>query len=320
MSTSLLILAYNEEVTIENVIKNYATHFDNLIVINDASTDNTRKLLSDIELDIKNLIVVNNKINLGAGKSFEIGVNKFLELNSENLVKIDGDNQFNFKDVIKIKKLLEETDYSFIKCDRFWAGGIVGKIPNIRYFGNSIASFLIKFSTGIWKINDPLNGLYGIKKTALLQFKLPKLFYRYGYPFYLCNYFSFLGFTENLKIAQIQNTVKYENEVSNLNPFIMLMKLPYFVIKNFYNKINLKNKFSKLQISGLLDLTSQIFLFLTFYSIFKFMNIRYFNAVGPQSSWFILFILFFILFVVLIIASQNRLNKLSEKFFHDIDL
>ena len=66
--------------------------------------------------------------------------------------------------------------FDFIKCDRFWEKGIEGDIPTIRYFGNAFASFLAKFSTGNWRVNDPLNGLFGFSKTSLENFRLPKLF------------------------------------------------------------------------------------------------------------------------------------------------
>ena len=81
----------------------------------------------------------------------------------------------------------------FIKCDRFWEGGIQGKIPFIRYLGNALASFLIKLSTGNWKLNDPLNGLFFISKKITSNFEVIKLFKRYGYPFYLTWYITKLN-------------------------------------------------------------------------------------------------------------------------------
>ena len=87
------------------------------------------------------MIVINNSKNFGAGRSFELGVHKFLESDSFNLIKVDGDDQFQEKDILNIKSILEQNKYSFVRCDRFWSGGIIGKMPNIRYLGNSIASF-----------------------------------------------------------------------------------------------------------------------------------------------------------------------------------
>ncbi len=318
MSTSLLILAFNEEKNISTLIDNFIGEFSNVIVVNDASKDKTKKILDDLSLKNEKLLIINNEKNYGAGKSFQIGVEAFLNLTSENLVKIDGDGQFEGRDILKIKELLETNNFDYVRCDRFWSGGIVGKIPNIRYLGNSLASLLIKFSTGVWNLNDPLNGLYGMKKSTLTNFQIPKMFNRYGYPYFVSNFYAYLGYTENIKIAQIKNTITYGDEDSNLNPIKMLFKLPYFVIKNFYSKIKFKLRFSSLQVSGLLEMISNIFLFSSLFSIFRFIQIRYFQSLGPQGSWFILFIIFIVLFFLLNISSQSRLNKLSEEFFEEI--
>ena len=89
-----------------------------------------------------------------------------------------------------------------------------------------------------------------MKKSTLTNFQIPKMFNRYGYPYFVSNFYAYLGYTENIKIAQIKNTITYGDEDSNLNPIKMLFKL-YFVIKNFYSKINLL-RFSSLQVSGYL--------------------------------------------------------------------
>jgi len=318
MKTSLLILAYNEDQKIESLILKFKDVFNEIIVVNDKSKDKTEEILSSLQKKYTNLIVINNSKNFGAGRSFELGVHKFLESDSLYLIKVDGDDQFQEKDILNIKSILEQNKYSFVRCDRFWSGGIIGKMPNIRYLGNSIASFFIKFSTGISNLNDPLNGLYGFKRDAISGFKLPKLFYKYGYPFYLSNFISYLGFTHNIKIAQIKNTITYGDEKSNLNPLIMLFKLTYFIINNFYSKIKVKLQYSPLQVSGLQDLISQLFLFSFFYSILRFFQIRYFESPGPQGNWFILIIIFFLLFSLLLVSSRRRLNKLSKNFFDEI--
>ena len=86
--------------------------------------------------------------------------------------------------------------------------------------------------------------------------------------------------SHNIKIAQIKNTITYGDEKSNLNPLIMLFKLTYFIINNFYSKIKVKLQYSPLQVSGLQDLISQLFLFSFFYSILRFFQIRYFESPG----------------------------------------
>lgn len=319
MKVSLLILAYNEEKTIINLLEEHENNFSNIIVVNDCSTDNSKNLLLEAEERMTNLCLINNEKNYGAGKSFEIGIKEFLISKSEFLLKIDGDNQFEYSDILKLKETVINENLDFIKCDRFWAKGIVGKIPNIRYFGNSFASFLIKIATGNWRLNDPLNGLFILSRKSLENFTLPKLFYRYGYPFYVSSYISNLSIISDIKIGQYKNVITYRNEKSKLSATRMFFKLIFFVINNFSKKIKLKFQVSELQISGILDTFSIFLLILMTFSLSKFISIRYFDLGGPQGTWFIVLLIFSILFVVIFIYSQKIESVVSKSKFREID-
>ena len=196
-----LILAYNEESFIKNTIQEVSNIFDLIIVVNDCSTDNTKLVIKEMNLD--NVKTINNPKNFGPGKSMEIGLKAFLETDVNYIVKIDGDGQFKIKDITRLDDLGKQK-YDFIKGDRFWENGIDGNIPTIRYIGNAFATLLIKISTGNWKINDPLNGLFLFSKKSIEFFTLPKLFYKYGYPFYLNVHMNSMIINKNYKIAEKQ--------------------------------------------------------------------------------------------------------------------
>ena len=143
----LFVLAFNEEKNIKNTIEDYINDFQYILVINDASTDQTKDILEDLKKSNPGLSLLNNEKNLGAGYSFQLGIdfikNNFEDI--ESIVKIDGDGQFDKKDVLEIKNILNTTDLKFVKSNRFWENGIQGNIPTIRFLGNSLASLLIKF-------------------------------------------------------------------------------------------------------------------------------------------------------------------------------
>ena len=91
---SLLVLAYNEEESIEDIINNNIEKFYEIIVVNDKSTDKTLLKLIAIKENYSNLTIINNEKNFGPGKSMQIGIDYFLQSKAEYLVKIDGDGQF----------------------------------------------------------------------------------------------------------------------------------------------------------------------------------------------------------------------------------
>lgn len=311
----LIILAYNESAFIKNVIEEYLEFFDEIIVVNDKSKDNTEHILRKISEEQFKVKVINNKKNYGAGKSFQIGLEEALKSNFKILVKIDGDGQFSKFDVLNIIKFAESNKVDFIKCDRFWKGGIKGKIPNIRYFGNAFASLLIKFSTSNNLITDPLNGLFLFSHYAVKELTIPRIFNRYGYPFFINNYINKLSFEKNLNLYQYKNTVSYGEEKSNINAFLMFLKLVTFSFYGFISLINKKIRISQYQLSGILDSTTIILFFLSLYCLLKALLIRYYTFDGNQGAWIILFLFFEFLSILLIsVSRKNVQNSLPDDF------
>ena len=315
---TLLILAYNEERFIEQTVLKYTNDFKEIVIIDDASKDKTLKIIKELENKYENITIIQNEKNYGAGKSFEIGIKHFLTSDSSYLLKIDGDDQFKHEDIVRIKKLSSEERIDFIKCDRFWEKGIEGKIPRIRYLGNTFASILLKFLTGNWKINDPLNGLFLISRKGLLDFKLPRLFYRYGYPFYVSTYLSNISFEKEFNTIQIKNTISYDGQGSNLSAMTMFIKLLFFTFNTFIKKIKIKLRFSTLQVSAVLDILGLLSFIVSLYCLTKFLLIRYGNIIASQATWFLVFLIFFFTTVYLIFHSQKAEYEYKLNFFKEL--
>ena len=70
-----------------------------------------------------------------------------------------------------------------------------------------------------------------ISKELANNVEVPKLFYRYGYPFYVITLAASLSLKKDLIIGQVKNTITYGFSESRLRPSVMLFKLLYFSIK-----------------------------------------------------------------------------------------
>lgn len=311
---TLLILAYNEESNIKETITLSEKHFDKIIVVNDKSKDNTKSIIEQLSEKNKKITLINNQKNYGPGKSMEIGIKEAIKIGSEIIIKIDGDNQFDSKDILNLITLAKDNNSDFIKCDRFWPGGIKGEIPKIRFLGNAFASFLIKATSGNRNINDPLNGLFLFSKRVAEKINLPRFFHRYGYPFYVNLLMMRIDISEELILHQYRNKITYANEKSKLNPVVVLFKLLFYSIYFLISNTKIKLKFSQFQISALLDIFGYVSFLLSFISMIMFINSRFFNYQGNQNTWFLLFILFFVIFTILIIQSHKSIksNQISK--------
>tara|TARA_X000000368_G_C23058054_1_gene725092 strand:+ start:3870 stop:4826 length:957 start_codon:yes stop_codon:yes gene_type:complete len=308
---TLVVLAYNEEKYIEKTILELIEYFDKIIVVDDKSSDTTSSLVEALCGQHKNIELIKNAKNIGAGKSFLTAIKSIEGDDPGYIIKVDGDNQFNLEDILKLKEISKNKNIDFLKCDRFWENGIEGDIPLIRYVGNAFASLLLKLSTSNWKLNDPLNGLFSISTNAAKHLNMPKLFFRYGYPFYLSVYFSNLSIERDLLVGQMKNTVTYRDEKSNLKAFTMLFKLIFFTFKTLFSKIKLKMKYSQLQMSAILDILGSVSFITFIYSIIKFINIRYFGYVASQATWFLVSLIFLILTISLVFVSQKIEYKIK---------
>jgi dolichol-phosphate mannosyltransferase len=311
----LLILAYNEQLYIEETILTYIDDFNEIIVVDDFSNDSTNEILEKLSSNYSNLNIIRNKKNVGAGKSMQIGIEEALKSEFKYLVKIDGDNQFKNTDISSILNLANANNASFVKADRFWKDGIEGSIPKIRYFGNAFASFLIKFITGNSNVNDPLNGLFVFSYAVTRTIQIPKIFHRYGYPYYINTNIYMNSLENDTKLYQYKNKVSYQEETSYIKPVVLFIKIISYSTKFYLGFIKKKLKYSDYQMSGLLDILSIFSLLLAGFFLSKSVLVRYFNVDGNQSAWFILFIMFLLFFILLSISSRFVVKKINARVY-----
>tara|TARA_B100000131_G_scaffold218016_1_gene209528 strand:- start:1033 stop:1992 length:960 start_codon:yes stop_codon:yes gene_type:complete len=300
------VLAYNEELHIKEVLMELSELDVPIFVINDYSNDSTSTILKKLKKKIDFNLIENEK-NYGAGSS----TLKLLEnVNSKGFkyfLKVDGDNQFKLSDVKKMIDLLKTDKYDFIKSNRFWPGGVEGKIPNKRYIGNLLATILLQFISGTNRLFDPLNGLFAVN-VKILEIMNKKLYpKRYGYPFY----FSTLSAISFFKIFQINNTVSYGNQKSNLSSFKMLFTLFRLTIHFLIQKIKNKIMIGKYQRSAFLDMVFLSFLFISSLIFLRFVlifsEIQIFNS-SNIGSWTLIMLIISI-FTVFVFTQSFQEEK-----------
>ena len=104
MNVSIIIPCFNEQNTIKEIVtsvKNYINQSDEIIVIDDGSTDNTIQILKNDLKDIIDKLIINHK-NCGKGYSIRQGI---LSASCEIILIQDADLEYHPSDY---KKLLNE--------------------------------------------------------------------------------------------------------------------------------------------------------------------------------------------------------------------
>ncbi len=162
MKKIIIIPAYNEEENIErtvNAIQKSAQGFD-YVIINDCSTDNTRKICEEKEFNIVNL-----PINLGIGGAVQTGYKYAYENGYDVAVQVDGDGQHDPEFLNTMADYLIDHQVDMVIGSRFIEKkGFQSSIT--RRMGIQFFSKLIKVLTGK-KITDPTSGLRMIGRNVM---------------------------------------------------------------------------------------------------------------------------------------------------------
>jgi len=146
----VLIPTYNNERTVERVINEVLEYTNDLIVVNDGSTDSTSTILSRIS----EIEVVTFPQNRGKGIALRQGFKYAAEKGYDFAITLDSDGQHFAKDIpIFIERLAKEKNILVIGARNMDQEGV----PSKSSFGNKASSFWYWVITGI-KLPDTQSG------------------------------------------------------------------------------------------------------------------------------------------------------------------
>jgi polyprenyl-phospho-N-acetylgalactosaminyl synthase len=165
MKICTVIPAYNEENRISSVIRGAQSHTDQVIVVDDGSTDQT-----GIVAQTEGAIVVRHSENCGAGAATMTGITVARRLHADAIVTLDADEQHDPTDIPVLIQPVKEGTADIVFANRF---GRKNRIPGIRRAANSIGNVLTFFATGKW-IQDSQCGfkVFGLKATNEVDLRM----------------------------------------------------------------------------------------------------------------------------------------------------
>jgi len=150
-NTWVIIPAHNEEKEIKEVIKKTKKYVDNIVVVDDGSTDKTYEAAKNA-----NVVVLRHVVNLGKGAALKTGCEYAIKKGADNLILIDADSQHDPKEIPNFITNLNKVDivFGYRKKSK--------NMPFILRFGNLFIRETINLLFNI-KLNDPLCGYRAFK-------------------------------------------------------------------------------------------------------------------------------------------------------------
>jgi glycosyltransferase involved in cell wall biosynthesis len=181
-TVAVIIPAYNEEKLIGRVIKTTPPFVDHIVVVDDASTDCTRKILEDLALNEPRLTIIHHCQNKGSGAAHATAYLWCRDKNIDLVVGMDGDGQMDPEDLPALLDPIVHDRADYVKGNRLITGEAWQRIPKLRFLGNSVLTFLTKIASGYWHVTDSQSGYHALTKRALQMIPIQTIFPGYGWP------------------------------------------------------------------------------------------------------------------------------------------
>jgi len=162
-----VIPSYNVEKTIGNVLEGIKNIVDGIIVVNDGSSDSTRKIAEDRKVKI-----VDHFKNMGLGFALRTGFKEAIDSDFDAVITIDGDGQHGIEDIANIVKIYKEKGIPVIIGSRLKNKEEWKNFPKARLLGNLIMTFLTNLACGRKVTTDSQSGLRLIEREVLKKMEL----------------------------------------------------------------------------------------------------------------------------------------------------
>ena len=182
-TVAVVVPAHNEEKLIGKVLETMPDFVDLIIVVDDASTDQTLSIAASYcGLLGERLLLISHKENQGVGAAIATGYQEALARKIEVTAVMAGDAQMDPADLGRVVAPVVRGEADYVKGNRLFRGESWQMIPHYRYLGNAVLSLLTKIASGYWHIADSQSGYTAIARIALERLDLDHIYTRYGMP------------------------------------------------------------------------------------------------------------------------------------------
>jgi glycosyltransferase involved in cell wall biosynthesis len=244
LNACVIIPTYNNESSLAGVVSDVAAYTNNIIVVNDGSTDSTATIINSFPF----VRSIGYRQNVGKGWALRKAFSYAAELGYQYAITIDSDGQHFAKDLpVFIDKLVIEKNAIIVGARNMNQASV----PEGSNFGNRVSNYWFKVETGI-QSPDTQSGyrLYPLAPIKKMHFFTRK----YEFEIEVLVKAAWKG----IKIISVPVNVYYapkEERVSHFRPYkdffrigvlhtvLVIITFLYIKPRNFFRSIFIKKNF-----------------------------------------------------------------------------
>lgn len=158
-----VIPAFNEAKKTLGVLSIASEQVDNIIFVDDGSTDNT---FEEAKKFGNNVIALRHRLNFGKGSALKTGCEAAIKIGADIIVLMDSDGQHKPIDIPRFVDKINSQDSDIV----FGSRKIGKDMPIVMMIGNKMLSIFTSFLFGIY-ISDTQSGFRAFKSEAYPKIK-----------------------------------------------------------------------------------------------------------------------------------------------------
>jgi glycosyltransferase involved in cell wall biosynthesis len=148
---TVVLPAYNEEVAIGSIVLLTCKYADNVIVVDDGSSDRTADVARKAGAE-----VIVHEVNKGKGRALKTGFTAAVALGADIIVTMDSDGQHNPADIPKLVEPILKGEADMVNGSRY-LNGLDKNTPAYRRVGQTILDEVTNLNSGL-HITDSQSG------------------------------------------------------------------------------------------------------------------------------------------------------------------
>jgi len=257
---AILLPAYNEEVAIASMILLSSRYADEVIVIDDGSTDRTAEVS-----ELAGATVLRHSTNQGKGVALKTGFT--YAKNFDIIVTIDADGQHNPSEIPSLIKPIEDGQADLVNGSRY-INGKDTSTPKYRRVGQTVLDTATNMASGV-KLTDSQSGFRAFSSVCFKYFNFDPE------GFGIESDMLIEASNNNLRIMEVEITVRYDVNTTTANPVVQ----GFSVLIRVLELMRLNRPLILYGIAGAIILFLGILIYLTV-NIVGLSNNLYLSAIG----------------------------------------